>query len=52
MLDFRKYLAYTIMLGAVFENLVLSVHVTRVKSIFRGKYLRTAIPNRSNNADL
>jgi hypothetical protein len=35
-----------------FENLVLGVHVTHIKSVFNGKYLRKAISGRSNNVDL
>ncbi len=33
----------------IFENLVLSVHITRVKSVVGKKYLIKATTNRSKN---
>ncbi len=36
----------------IFENLVLNVHVTRIKRVFDKKYLRKVIAYRSNNDDL
>ncbi len=36
----------------IFENLVLSVDITRVKSVVGKKYLIKAITNRSKNDDL